>query len=171
MFKMGLHDPFGYLKHKLWPKEGPKVKMSTWLSTTKSQELLWFTCVQVARHIPLENSRQRLQIYFKPHFNRRFAQKFMAPRSRGSPNIKNFETSNLGSPKTKWHLGAMWPGTKNTIRGKVVTSPKFEPWWLLGVHVCPWLIDAPKVLWLCTNHLVVWFVQVHVNNLSVCHSS
>jgi hypothetical protein len=22
MFKMGSHDPFGYLKHKLWPKEG-----------------------------------------------------------------------------------------------------------------------------------------------------
>jgi hypothetical protein len=21
LFKMGLHDPFGYLKHKLWPKE------------------------------------------------------------------------------------------------------------------------------------------------------
>jgi hypothetical protein len=22
MFKMGLHDPFGHLKHKLWPKGG-----------------------------------------------------------------------------------------------------------------------------------------------------
>jgi len=22
MSKMGLHNPFGYLKHKLWPKEG-----------------------------------------------------------------------------------------------------------------------------------------------------
>ncbi len=22
---MGSHDPFGYLKHKLWPKEGPGV--------------------------------------------------------------------------------------------------------------------------------------------------
>jgi hypothetical protein len=21
MFKMGLHDPFGHLKHKLWPKK------------------------------------------------------------------------------------------------------------------------------------------------------
>jgi hypothetical protein len=27
MYKMGLHDPFGYLKHKLWPKEGPRVKL------------------------------------------------------------------------------------------------------------------------------------------------
>ncbi len=27
MSKMGLHDPFKYLKHKLWPKEGLKVKL------------------------------------------------------------------------------------------------------------------------------------------------
>ncbi len=24
---MGWHDPFGHLKHKLWPKEGSKVKL------------------------------------------------------------------------------------------------------------------------------------------------
>ncbi len=24
---MGLHDPFGFLKHKLWPKEGSGVKL------------------------------------------------------------------------------------------------------------------------------------------------
>jgi len=37
MFKMGSHDPFELLKHKLWPKEGLKVKVPIWLSTTKSQ--------------------------------------------------------------------------------------------------------------------------------------
>jgi hypothetical protein len=25
---MGFHDPFGYLKHTLWPKEGPKIKLA-----------------------------------------------------------------------------------------------------------------------------------------------
>jgi hypothetical protein len=25
--KKGLDDPFEYLKHKLWPKEGPRVEM------------------------------------------------------------------------------------------------------------------------------------------------
>jgi hypothetical protein len=25
MSKMGSHDPFGYFKHKLWPKEGLKL--------------------------------------------------------------------------------------------------------------------------------------------------
>ncbi len=24
MSKMNLHDPFGYLKHKLWPKKRPR---------------------------------------------------------------------------------------------------------------------------------------------------
>jgi hypothetical protein len=39
----------------------------------------------------------------------------------------------------------------------------------LWVHVCPWLVHAPKVLQLCTNQLFVWFVQVRVNNWPACH--
>jgi len=35
---MILHDPFEYLKHKLWSKEGLEVKVPIWLPTTKSQE-------------------------------------------------------------------------------------------------------------------------------------
>ncbi len=31
-------------------------------------------------------------------------------------------------------------------------------------------VRAPKVLQLCINELVVWFVQVCVNNLPTCHS-
>jgi hypothetical protein len=40
MFKMVLHDPFDYLQHKLWPKEGSGVKLSIWFSTTKSREYI-----------------------------------------------------------------------------------------------------------------------------------
>jgi hypothetical protein len=28
MFEMGLHDPLEHLKHKLWPKERPGVKLA-----------------------------------------------------------------------------------------------------------------------------------------------
>jgi hypothetical protein len=28
MSKMNSHDPFGHLKHKLWPKEGQGVKLA-----------------------------------------------------------------------------------------------------------------------------------------------
>jgi protease II len=40
MFKLGSHDPFEYLKHKLWPKKGLGVKVPIWLMTIKSRELL-----------------------------------------------------------------------------------------------------------------------------------
>jgi hypothetical protein len=28
MCEMSLHDPFGHLKHNLWPKEGPGIKLT-----------------------------------------------------------------------------------------------------------------------------------------------
>jgi hypothetical protein len=37
MSKVGLHNPFEHLKHKLWPKEGLGVKLPIWLPTTKSR--------------------------------------------------------------------------------------------------------------------------------------
>jgi len=45
---MSSHDPFDYLKHKLWLKEGLGAKLPIWLPTTKSQKSPEFTCVQVA---------------------------------------------------------------------------------------------------------------------------
>jgi hypothetical protein len=39
-----------------------------------------------------------------------------------------------------------WLSIDNTIRGKMVASPKFGSWWVLWIHVCPWLIHAPKML-------------------------
>jgi hypothetical protein len=38
MSKMGLHDPFEYLKHKLWPKEKPGMKRLIYLMIIKIQE-------------------------------------------------------------------------------------------------------------------------------------
>jgi hypothetical protein len=55
----------------------------------------------------------------------------------------------------------MWPPWKvaeNIIRGEVVASPKFGPWWILWVRGCLWLVLEPKVPKLCTNQPVVWFV-------------
>ncbi len=36
MFKMGLHDSFEYLQHKLWPKERSRVKVLVLFPTTRS---------------------------------------------------------------------------------------------------------------------------------------
>jgi hypothetical protein len=69
MFEMGLHDPLEHLKHKLWPKERPGVKLAIWLPTTKYRESTQFPCVHGACDILLENSWRRLQLWFKPHLN------------------------------------------------------------------------------------------------------
>jgi hypothetical protein len=129
---------FGYLKHKLWPKERPGVKLSIWLLTTKSWESPWLPCVQVACHIPLEISWWGLQLFFRPHFNRRFAHKIVGFQSCKSPNF--------GSLKTKRHLGVdLVAKHKVYYKGEGDGFPKSRPWWVLWVHVCPWLIRAPKV--------------------------
>jgi hypothetical protein len=105
MSKMGSHDPFGHLKHKLRPKEGPGIKSPIWLSTIKSQESPWFPCVQVACNIPLQSSWQGLKLFFKPRLNQRFSCKVMGPQSRESPNCA-ISGLPFGSPKTKCHLDA-----------------------------------------------------------------
>jgi hypothetical protein len=39
------HDPFGHVKHKLWPKERPGVKLSIWFPITKSRKSPRFLCM------------------------------------------------------------------------------------------------------------------------------
>jgi hypothetical protein len=90
--------------------------------------------------------------------------KLWVPKSWES-QLREFQDSHLGVPRQNaiWML-VPWLTTKYTIRGKVMASPKSEAWWVLWIRVCPWFILAPKMLQLCTNQLVVWFVQVHVND-------
>jgi hypothetical protein len=91
-------------------------------------------------------------------------QSYAPPKLRES-QLWEFWDSHLGVPRQNniWVL-VPWPGIKYTIRGKVVASPKSEPWWILWVCVCPWLVLTPKTFKLRTNKLVIWFVQVHVSS-------
>jgi hypothetical protein len=136
-----------------------KVKSQSviWLLTIKSQESTLFICMKVMCHILLERFQQGLQLYFRPHLNRKFAQEVINFQSRKN---HNFKTPNLGVSRQNdiWVL-ALWPSIENTIRGKVVASPKFRPWWILWVHVNLWLICAPKMIQLCTNQLDVWLCK------------
>jgi hypothetical protein len=96
----------------------------------------------------------------------------MGLQSLGSFNFKNFGTPNLGvSRQNDILVQALWLGTKNTIRGKVMAFPKFGSWWVLWVCVCMWFVHAPKVLKLCTNLLFgsckfVWIIDP----LAICPS-
>jgi hypothetical protein len=74
------------------------------------------------------------------------------------------QDSHLGVPGQNaiW-MWLPWRDANNIIRGKVVASPKSGAWWVLWIRVCIWLILTPKVLKLCTNQCVVWFVQIRVS--------
>jgi hypothetical protein len=119
MFKMGLHEPFRYLKHKLWQKKGLGVKLSIWFLATKSWKLAWFTCIHVAYRLKAlkkgYNFVSNLTSIWGQH------KKLWASKVKGDSISGIFQ---LGSPGTKWHLGARpMPSIENIIRGEVVASP------------------------------------------------
>jgi len=63
----------------------------------------------------------------------------------------------------------LWPGTKYTIRGKVMASPKSGPWWVLWICVCLQLVHVLKCFnYALTNLLFglcrsVWVIELFVN--------
>jgi hypothetical protein len=124
MFKMGSHGPFWHLKHKLWSKERPGVKLAIWFSITKSQELTWFTRVQEMYDISLESSWQGLQVFFRSHCNQRFTHEVMHPKVAES-SYGNFETLTWES-RDKMPFGC-GPRGEYTIRGR---------WWLPSSPSC-----------------------------------
>jgi hypothetical protein len=123
------------------------VKLPMWFPTTKSQESPWFICVQETCQIPLQRSWWGIQLCFRPHLDQRSVKEVMGLQSCESLNFRNFRTPNLGvlGQNDIWVL-ALWLGIENTIKGKVAASPKFGPWWILWVHVCPWFVRSPKML-------------------------
>jgi hypothetical protein len=140
MSKMGLHDPYGWLEHKLCAKEELGVKLAIWFSTIKFLESPWLPCVQVVCNISLESSRQGLQLYFRPTAIKGIHTKLWTSKVVEVLILRIWKLP-FGSLRTKWHLGvwgqndiwvlALWPCTKYTIRGKVVASPKSGPCWVL----------------------------------------
>jgi hypothetical protein len=152
MSKMGSHDPFEHLKHKLWPKESHGVKLVVWLQSTKSEKSTQFPCVQVVCNTPLKSFWQGLQFCFGLHLNRRFIHKVMGPQNRKS------------RPGTKCHLDVGLVERHIVYyKGEGGGFPKSRPWWILWIRGCLWVL-TPKVLKLCTNQLVVRCVQIHVSD-------
>jgi len=148
---MGLHCPFRHFKHKLWPKERPGVKLVVWLPTTKSRESTRFLCVKMACDISLNNSQQGLQLCFRLHFNpRSLHAKLWRPKVAKVPTL---EISGLpfGSPGTKSPMERC----RGYYKGEGGGFPQVRIVMNLVCPCCPWLILAPKVFQLCTNHLML----------------
>jgi hypothetical protein len=98
---MASHGPFGHLQHKLWQKEGPRIKLAIWLPITKSWESTRPWCMKMKCDTLLESSWGALQVFFRPHPNRMSEQKIMITQSPGSPNWDSFKTPPWESPDKK----------------------------------------------------------------------
>jgi hypothetical protein len=118
---MASHWSFGHLQPKLWAKEGPGVKLAVWLPTTKSRES---TCSRRALRecdMELESSLRRLQLWFRPHPDRRSGRGAMKSQSLGTPIRDSFGTPTLGVPgKSDIRAWVSRRVTEYTIRSKVV---------------------------------------------------
>jgi hypothetical protein len=127
-----------------------KGRESVWLPTTESPESTRFLCVQVACNTLLKSSRLGLQLWFKPHPNRRCAQEVIVPQSCGIPSLGvGWTKSHTDATPVEWckvyYMGGRWWLPPSPSHGE---SCEFE------VACGLWLFLAPKVLQPCANQLV-----------------
>jgi len=141
---MALHEPFGHLQPKLWAKEGSGVKLVVWLPTTKSRESTSSQRLQMDCDRALESSQGELQLWFRPHSNRRSEPGVVSVQSPGSLTRDSF-----GTP--------LWESRENvpfgcSSRGELQRILYGGRWWLppspgrgeTSVSKCPWLVPTPK---------------------------
>jgi hypothetical protein len=171
MSKVGSHDSFGHFKHKLWPKEGPSVKLVIWLPTTKSQEspkfLAWRWHATHQWKVLDEGYNFALDLISI----RGLHTKLWGSKVIGVPILGILGLA-LESPKTKQHLGA-GPVARHRVYYKEEGGGFPQVRVMLSL-MCSCLLVirlCTKVLQLRTNQLVVWFVQVRVSDWITCQSS
>jgi hypothetical protein len=104
MSKMGLHYPFAYIKHKLWPKERLGVKMPIWLSTTKSQQSPRFISMQWRATYPWKVLNESYN-FALDHISIGGLHTKLWASKVAKVLIKGISKLQLGSSGTKWHLG------------------------------------------------------------------
>jgi hypothetical protein len=105
----------------------------------------------------LERSRRGLQLCFRPRCDRNLQSGVMSSQSL---RTTTGTTSGLqfGSPKKKSHLdAASATSCRVYYKGEGGGFPQVRAVMSLMCSCCPWLILAPRVLQLCTNHFV-WVV-------------
>jgi hypothetical protein len=156
MSKMASHEPFGHLQPKLWAKEGPGVKLAVWLPTTKKSGIdLFPTSAAKVRHGVEKLSTRATSLVQSSSQSKFEARRYERPKSRES-KPGQFQDSSLGVPGKR----AIWMkpprgAVENTIRGKVVASPKSGLWCVMWVRVSPWLVPTPNACRMTSNQLVL----------------
>jgi hypothetical protein len=128
-------------------------------------------CVGGVQHIVGNVSTKDTMLLQTSSQSKVFTQSYRPPKSQES-QLWEFQDFHLGVLEQNdiWVL-VPWPGIDYTIKGKVMASPKFGPWWVLWIHVCPWFVCAPR----CSNYALtnllfglcryVWVIEVLVSLL------
>jgi len=144
MPKMASHVPFGHLQLKLWAKEGSGVKLAVWLPTTKSRESTSSRRLLKECDMVLESSRGELQLWFRPHSNRRSELGDMSSQRSETPTRDSFGTPPWESREKKSFECSLHQELQRILYG--------GRWWLppspgrgeSNESKCPWLVPTPK---------------------------
>jgi hypothetical protein len=161
MSEIASHWSFGHLQPKLWAKEGPGVKLTIWLSTTKIRESTRSQRALEECNAALESFWRGLQVWFRPRPNWRLGWEAMMSQSPESPKSGQFRDSTLGVlGKSAIRMQVQRRGTKNTIGRMVVAPPEFGSWCVMWVQVSPWLVPTPNACRMSSNQLVLVWMQV-----------
>jgi hypothetical protein len=115
--------------------------------------------------IPLESSRQELQLCFKPQLKSRFTRKVIGFQSCESPCWRNFGTQESRERKAIW-MYALWLATKYSIRGRwwLPPSPGRGEYW---VFVLPVVRPSTKGVPTMHEPPCVGCVQAYVSEQSL----
>jgi hypothetical protein len=100
---MASHWPFGHLQPKLRAKEGPGVKLTIWLPTTKSRESTSSRHPNWECDMSLERARRGIQLWFRPHRDRTLQSGVMSSQSPRTP-LRTISELQLGSPGKNSHF-------------------------------------------------------------------
>jgi hypothetical protein len=165
MSKMVSHHPFGHLKHKLWPKEGPKSiwQFDSWpLKVRNRHDLVACRWRATHRWKALDkgyNSASDLIVIRGLHA------KLWGPKVARVPTLA-ISGLPLGSLGTKSHLDVGLLGSHRVYyKGEGGGFPQVRVVVSLVSSNCLWFVLAPKVLQLCINHFVlvlcrhVWVIE------------
>jgi hypothetical protein len=152
---MGLHIPFEYLKHKLWPKERLGIKLPIWISKTK------------VRNRPNLLTCKWHATYHWKFFDKGYnfvldvtsigglKKKLWASKVTKVPISKILGFSTSGS-RDKMTFGCSPVANKKEYyKGEGGGFPQVRVMVILWIHVCPWFVCAPKVHKKCIKYALI----------------
>jgi hypothetical protein len=165
MSKMGSHCSFGHLKHKLWPKEGPESNSresasfdSRPLKVGNRPDLLG--CRQCATYFwkALDESYNFAldRIAIGALYKKLCALKVPGVLAGGISGLPCRSPAGVAGEKSHLDVGSV-ESHKVYYKGEGGDFPQVQAVMSFVCPCCPWLVLAPKVLQLCTNHFV-WVV-------------